>query len=137
MTPPTKTPVSALPKGYEFAQVEFTVEKRDVAAYLAAVGDSTPYGDAVPPLAAVALALQALQEQVALPEGSLHTGQEVSHHAIVEAGEPLMMRGRVGMRSERQGFVISALDYEILRGGETLISARTTIMAPAASVNEA
>ena len=83
MTPTARTSISAFPRSHEFAPSTFVVTPADVAAYLAAIGDAGDYGDAVPPLAAVALGLAALQEQIALPEGSLHTGQEVDHEATL------------------------------------------------------
>ncbi len=116
-----------------------------VRAYLASIGDENDYGGTVPPLAAVALGLDALQEQIALPEGSLHTGQEVEHSAAVRAGETLLLTGRIAQRSERQGFVISVIEFEISAaevihrgdaedagglGEKVAIRARTTIMAP-------
>jgi hypothetical protein len=108
----------------------FTLTPQQVAAYNAAVGDANDYGDLVPPLAAVALALATLQEQVALPAGSLHTGQEVEHRATLRTGRPLTLTGRIAQRSERQGFVISVIEFEIAAGADAAITARTTIMAP-------
>lgn len=128
---PTRTPVPDLPRGHELAPATFTVTPRQVRAYLDAVGDAGSYGDAVPPLAAVAFALQALQERITLPDGSLHTGQEVEHHGILVAGAPLTLTGRVAQRSERQGMVISVLEYEISAPDGGSVRARTTVMAPA------
>jgi len=124
-------PVTSLPKGHAFARVRFTIDRAQAAAYLEATGDTTDYGDALPPLAVVALALGALQEQIALPEGALHTGQEVEHRMPATAGEALELRGQVAMRSERQGFVITALDYTVSGVHGDVVTARTTIMAPA------
>ncbi len=103
------------------------------AAYLRAVGDPGDFRSAVPPLAAVALGLGALQQHIALPEGSLHTGQEVDNLAAIGAGEELKLTARIAQRSERQGFVISVIEFEIAGAAGTAIRARTTIMAPAAS----
>jgi acyl dehydratase len=130
MTATTRQSIASLPKGHEFATVTFAISPEQVSAYLVAVGDAGSYGDAVPPLAVVALALNALQEQLSLPEGSLHTGQEVTHSAVVHPGETLRLNGRVSARSERQGFVATAIDYEIASDAGTAITARTTIMAP-------
>ena len=130
MTSSARTSISAFPRGHEFPATTFTVTSDDVSAYLRAVGDGGDYGDAAPPLCAVALALDALQDQMALPEGSLHTGQEVEHAARVSADATLTLTGRVAQRSERQGFVISVLEYEISAGAAVAIRARTTIMAP-------
>jgi len=130
--PPARTSISALPRGHEFQAATFTLSRDRVAAYLRAVGDANGYGDSVPPLAAVALGLNALQEAISLPEGSLHTGQEVEHSALLRAGEPLTLSGRIAQRSERQGFVISVIEFEIAGAGGAAVRARTTIMVPGA-----
>ena len=132
MTSSARTSISAFPRGHEFAPATFTLTRAQVDAYLSAVGDASSYGDAVPPLAAVALGLAALQEHIALPEGSLHTGQEVEQIAVVPVDAPLTLTARIAQRSERQGMVISALDFEIAAGGWIAIRARSTIMAPGA-----
>ncbi len=95
-----------------------------------AVGDAGEYGDSVPPLAIVALGLTSLQAQLSLPEGSLHTGQEVEQRAAVSAGTALTLSGRIAQRSERQGFVISVIEFDVASPAGQVVSARTTIMAP-------
>lgn len=130
MTSPARTSISAFPRGHEFPAVQFVLTAERSRAYLDAVGDANDYGDTVPPLAAVALGLNALQEQIALPEGSLHTGQEVEHAAAVRAAEALTLTGRIAQRSERQGFVISVIEFEVSTAAGVAIRARTTIMAP-------
>lgn len=131
MASPTRTLITALPRGHAFGPTTFTISEADVASYTGAVGDANDYAGRVPPLAAVALALRALQDAVALPEGALHTGQETRHHAAIAAGDDLALSGRVAQRSERRGFVITVLEYEVAARGRTAVSARTTIMAPA------
>ena len=131
MTTPARTSISAFPRGHEFPPASFSVSADRVAAYLRATGDDGDYAGCVPPLAAVALGLAALQEQVSLPEGSLHTGQEVEHLAVAREDEELTFAARVAQRSERQGFVISVIEFEIAGGASTAVRARTTIMAPA------
>jgi hypothetical protein len=122
--------ITELPRGHEFSPAVFALSADDVQAYLAATGDATPYGEHAPPLAAVALALAALQQQLSLPNGALHTGQEIEHRRAIAPGATLTFRGRVAQRSERQGFVISVVELEIEAGGQTAIAARATIMAP-------
>jgi hypothetical protein len=129
-----RTPVSDLPRGHAFAPVAFSLSHHDIDAYLRATGDATAYLDAVPPLAVVALALRALQEQLSLPAGALHTGQEAEQVSEARAGETLTLSGRVAQRSERQGMVISVLEYEVTgEAGGVIVRARTTLMAPAAA----
>ena len=133
MTSTSPASIATFPRGHEFVPASFTIDAGRIAAYLDAIGDHGAYGDAVPPLAAVALALEALQSEISLPEGSLHTGQEVEHLAALAAGEPLTMSGRVAQRSERQGYVISVLELEVASAAGIAVRARATIMAPAAA----
>ncbi len=134
MTSSARTSISALPRGHEFGPTTFTLTPERAAAYLRAVGDANDYSGAVPPIAAVALGLAVLQDQISLPDGSLHTGQEVEHVACIRAGDALALRGRIAQRSGRQGYVISVIEFEIAAGGQEAIRARTTIMAPGAPV---
>ncbi len=131
MTSHAPASITSFPRGHEFLPVTFSLDEGRIAAYLAAIGDANDYGGTVPPLAAVALALEALQGEISLPEGSLHTGQEIEHAAALAAGELLTMSGRIAQRSERQGFVIAVMEFEIAGAAGTAIRARTTIMAPA------
>jgi predicted thioesterase len=132
MTSSARTSISAFPRGHEFPETTFTLTDERVSAYLRATGDRGAYGAAVPPLCAVALALDALQEHITLPEGSLHTGQEVEHSAPVPVGQALRLTGRIAQRSERQGFVISVIEFEVSATSSLAVRARTTIMAPGA-----
>jgi hypothetical protein len=131
MTSISPASITTFPRGHEFAVATFTVTAQQSAAYCAAIGDSGDYARAVPPLAAVALGLRALQQQIALPEGSLHTGQEVEHERAMAIGSPLELRSRIAQRSERQGYVISVIELDVAQEGETCVRARATIMAPA------
>jgi hypothetical protein len=131
MTSATPVAISALPRGHEFSPATFAISRAQAAAYLDAIGDANDYGANVPPLAAVAFGLAALLEQTSLPDGSLHTSQEVEHAAPVQTDTSLTMKARVAQRSERQGFVISVIEFEIASSAASAIRARTTIMAPA------
>lgn len=126
-----RTSISAFPRGHEFPAASFVIDAGRVRAYLDAMGDTNDYSGTVPPLAVAALALNALQEHIALPEGSLHTGQEVEHAASALTGAPMTLTGRIAQRSERQGYVISVIEFEVATAAAVSIRARTTIMAPA------
>jgi hypothetical protein len=130
MTSPARTSIAALPRGHEFPPATFSLTGEQIAAYLASIGDTGDYGGAVPPLAAAALGLNALQEELSLPEGSLHTGQEVEHERAARAGDALRLTGRIAQRSERQGFVISVIEFEVASADGVVVRARTTIKAP-------
>jgi hypothetical protein len=130
MTSTSRTSIAALPRGHELERSEFALLREQVDAYLRATGDATIYGSAVPPLAILALALTALQAQIWLPKGSLHTGQEVEHVREVDTGDPLTLTGRIAQRAERQGYVISVIELEVSTSDGVALRARTTIMAP-------
>ena len=133
MTSTARASISSFGRGHEFAPSKFDLSAARVRAYLDAVGDANDYRGTIPPLAAVALGLDALQQSIALPEGSLHTGQEVEHEAVLRVDDPLTLTGRIAQRSERQGFVISVIEFEIAGSGGIAIRARSTIMAPGAA----
>jgi hypothetical protein len=124
--------ISSLPRGHELAPATFRLTDETIASYLGACGDVGVYASSAPPLAAIALGLAALQEQLALPDGTLHTGQEVEHLAPIPANSVVSLTGRIAQRSERQGFVISVLEFEVLHEDAIALRARATIMAPAA-----
>ncbi len=130
MTSAAPVSISVLPRGHEFPPATFTLSREQVDAYARAIGDRGDYGDTIPPLAVVALGLNALQEQLSLPEGSLHTGQEVEHERAATIGQVLTLTGRIAQRSERQNFVISIIEFEVSAGTGVAVRARTTIMAP-------
>jgi hypothetical protein len=130
-TPSARTSIAALPRGHTFDRAVFRVTADEVRAYAQAVGDATDYGDAVPPLAVLALGLLVLQDVIALPEGSLHIGQEVEHAGVARCGEPLTLDASIVQRSERQGYVISVIELAVSTEQAPVLSARTTIMAPA------
>lgn len=115
----------------------FSLDNALVRAYLVAVGDDNDYATTVPPLAAVALGLEALQAEIMLPEGSLHTGQEIEHLTPLTVGDRLTLTGRIAQRSERQGYVISVIEFEIAGSNGIAVRARSTIMAPVASESAA
>jgi hypothetical protein len=124
------TNITLLPRGHELPRTTFTVSQPAVEAYTRAVGDGNAYGDTIPPLGAVALGLAALQQYIALPEGSLHTGQEVEQAAALRTGVALTLTGHIAQRSERQGFVVSVIEFEIAPAAGAGVRARATIMAP-------
>ena len=128
MASTARTDVFTLARGHEFAPVSLVISSAQVEAYLQAVGDLHDYGGTVPPLAVVALALQALQEQFALPPGTLHSGQEVEHVGVARPGERLTLRGRIAQRGERQGVVLCAVEYDVARGDEPIVRAKSTIV---------
>jgi hypothetical protein len=136
VTPPARTPLPDIPKGHALSPQTFSLNAETITEYLNAADDSnTCYSNLslAPPLAVAARALSGLLDQIELPFGSLHTGQEFEMHQGVPLDARLTMSGTLAQRSERAGFVISMLDFEVklAESHETALTGRTTVMAPA------
>ena len=123
----------SLSRGDVLPPIALSVSADEARAYLDATGEPAErWTDAVPPLAQGAFILGALMEQMALPAGALHTGQEFAFLRAVVPGEPLEARIKVAQHSERRGSLIVAFELE-LRGadGEPVLRGRSTVIAPA------
>jgi hypothetical protein len=132
------TSITRIPKGHRFPATAFSTDESYVAAYLNSTDDHNAcYGELhlAPPLAVVAQSLGCLLEHIQLPAGSLHTGQDLQVHSSIPIAERLVLEGRLAQRSERAGFVICLIDFDVALAdsGKRLLSGRTTVMAPAAA----
>jgi hypothetical protein len=139
LTPANLPSLADLPRGHELPASDFRLAADDVRRYLEAVEDrSGAYGQGpdgptwVPPLAMAALALRAIMEQVELPAGALHTGQEVEFQHPVPVGVSLRSRARVAQRSEMRGAVISVIEFGVAEEGSSVpaVVGRATVMMP-------
>lgn len=139
MTPADLPSLADLPRGHEIPVAGFRLGADDARRYLDAVEDRTgaydvgPDGPAwVPPLAVAALALRAILEQVNLPAGALHTGQEVEFRRPVPLGSLLRPAARVAQRSEMRGAVISIVEFDVAAEGSSdpSVVGRATVMMP-------
>jgi len=127
-----------LPRGHQLPEARFRLSGDDVRRYLEAVDDrSGAYGQGsegpawVPPLAVAALALRAILEQVELPAGALHAGQEVEFRHPVPVAASLRTRARVAQRSEMKGAVISVVEFDVAEEGSSApaVVGRATVIA--------
>jgi acyl dehydratase len=139
MTKPNLPSLADLPRGHDIPVATFRLGADDTRRYLEAVEDRTgAYGEGpdrptwVPPLAVAALALRAILEQVELPAGALHTGQEVEFRRPVPVGSLLRPRARVAQRSEMRGAVISVVEFDVAAEGspDPAVVGRATVMMP-------
>ncbi len=135
MVAPSRTPLSDLPKGYRFPPTTLQLTAEDISRYLSAVGDDGAIyleRGLAPPLAVAALGLGALLETIELPDGTLHSGQELEVRGGVPLGAGLTLTGSIAQRSERAGLIISVIEFELTAAGEGggAIGGRTTVVAP-------
>lgn len=128
----------ALRRGDRLPPIAFVVTAEDVRAYLAATGESAEaWHTAVPPLALGAYILAGLMEEMPLPAGALHAGQEFEFLAPVPQGEPLEAELTVVQQSERQGSNIVVFASDLRSGDQVVLRGRTTVMAPVPAPAEA
>jgi acyl dehydratase len=131
--------LAELPRGHELPVAGFRLTAEDIRRYLDAVEDrSGAYGEGpegpawAPPLAIAALALRTILEQVELPAGAVHAGQEVEFQRPVPVGASLRSRARVTQRSEMRGVVVSVIEFNVEEEASTTPSVvgRATVMVP-------
>lgn len=122
-----------LTEGYYFPEAGYQLTPELVAAYLDAVEDTVNYadGDRVPPLAVAALAMASLSKFVEMPDGSIHTQQDVSFHGPVRVGDRITCRSWVSHKRERGRFNLMAVDLSVTdaAGGEVL-RGKTSFVLP-------
>ena len=114
-----------------------------VAEYLAAVGDTLPvYRQAgiAPPLFLVARVVAILLERLAIPDGAIHSLQDLTVLAPAPIGAQVSAAARLQPPRERGAMRFLTVNYTISQlpppapadvAGTDLIHARTTILLPA------
>lgn len=125
---------STLAVGQEVSNRSVRVDADTVAKYVGAVGDATALpggpGEAkAPPMAVAALGLRGVLDDLGIPGGALHAGQELRFSGPVDVDASLRCRATVARNSVRRSsrFVDIALsvrdeeDREVMSGTTTLI----------------
>ena len=106
-----------------------------VERYIEAVGGCSPMliginkVPAVPPMAVASLSLRGVVEDMGIPSGTLHSGQELEFHMVVSVGESVKCEASIAQISVRGGrqFVTVALsvcdskDLQVMSGKSTLV----------------
>ena len=130
--------IALLQKGYSFPPVSFVLDEAAVQRYLEAVEDAAlpalceADGQAwVPPMAVAALAVRGLTEAMGLPEGAIHTSQEIEFRRAVLVGERLASRAWVAHRSQRSGWLALAVEMEATDdSGQAVLAGRASVLIP-------
>lgn len=128
-------PLAALKKGSAFPTTALSLSETDVAAYLDATGDEAfaalGAGGIVPPLAAAALLLRSMLATFDLPQGSVHTGEEIEFVRPARTGEELRCETAVLQSSDRQGYRFATVEQRAVdAAGEPVLITRATVMSP-------
>ena len=128
----------ALQRGDVLPETSLRIEAGDVRAYREATGEAgAPSGDlwgaeGVPPLALAALVLATLTDQLPLPTGTVHVGQEFEFLRPATTGLEMMARATVSRRTQRRGTLVTMLSLELRAAGEIVLAGLTTLITPAA-----
>ena len=129
---------SKLVPGQKISDQTYVLDYDAVAQYVDAVGDrswpsSSDDGEALaPPMAVAALSLRGVVNDLAIPGGTLHAGQELEFGAAVPVGATLACRGTLAQNSVRGGWRFMVVQLEVEDGdGRVVMQGKSTIILPA------
>ena len=129
---------SVLEPGQNISEQTYRLDADTVARYVAAVGDrSETFGDAdrrdlAPPMAVAALSLRGVVNDLAIPGGTLHAGQELQFNGPVQIGETLECRATLLQNSVRGEWRFMVVEQAVHDGGgRQVMTGKSTIMVPA------
>ena len=123
----------SLETGQELTIDPWTMDSATVEAYLEAVGqEATAYSDAgvVPPMAVAGRTLGTLIEDLSMPPGSIHIGQDLEFMSPVKPGQDLTCSARLARESKRGGWRILVLEFSVGPQDSVVLKGRTTVMVP-------
>ena len=129
---------AALSVGLEVSNRRLVLDTALVAGYVDAVGDRSGIFDpgvkrpAVPPMAVAALSLRGVLDDLGIPEGTVHAGQELEFSGVVHVEDALTCKATVVQNSVRKGsrFVELRLSVEA-GGGREIMSGNSRLVMPA------
>ena len=107
-----------------------------VKEYLSAVGDKLPIylaSGVAPPLMLAAWVVGRLLERLSLPDGAIHSIQDVETINAPRIGALVSAEAQIEPARERGGMRFFTVNYTVTedRGGLRLMQGRTTILLPA------
>ena len=127
---------SQLVPGQVISSQTYLLDDATVSAYADAVGDrSRLIADdgraAAPPMAVAALSLRGVVNDLAIPGGTLHVGQELEFNRPVATAETLECRATLMQNSVRGDwrFLVVRLDVEDAEG-RPVMGGKSTIILP-------
>ena len=129
---------AALVTGQEISRRNYSLDSDTVSKYLAAVGDQsqpTAEGDGpatAPAMAVAALGLRGVVQDLQIPGGTLHVGQDLEFRGAVSVGERLDCRAVLAQNTVRRGMRFIVVELEVADGaGRKVLTGKSTILIPA------
>lgn len=134
-----------MPRDYAALAVGDTISDRTfplgldgVAKYVAAVRDESGVFDpedeppTVPPMAVATFALRGVLDDLGIPEGTIHVGQEMAFLGAVATGEELNCRAVISQNAVRTGYRLLAVGMEVHDGQDRrVMTGKSTVLVPA------
>ena len=134
-----------MPRDYAALAVGDTISDRTfplgldgVEKYTAAVRDQSGVFDpadeppTVPPMAVATFALRGVLDDLGIPEGTIHVGQEMAFLSAVAAGEELNCKAVISQNAVKTGYRLLAVGMEVHDGRDRqVMTGKSTILVPA------
>ena len=127
-----------LQPGQEISRHSYQVDKTLVSDYVTAVQDENPVlsdesGDQlVPAMAVAALSIRGVVQDLRIPGGTLHAGQEFEFMSAVPVGRSLECVATLVQNSVRGDWRFLVIDCHVTDGDSAdVMSGKSTIMVPA------
>jgi hypothetical protein len=129
---------AALSVGREISSRTFVLGAAMVARYVEAVGDQSGIFDlsedrpVVPAMAVAALSLRGVLDDLGIPEGTVHVGQELGFSGVARVGDELTCKATVAQNSVRRDSRFVGLRLSVESGaGREIMSGKSTLVMPA------
>ena len=128
----------ALAVGDTISDRTFPLGHEGVAKYVGAVRDESGVFDpadeppTVPPMAVATFALRGVLDDLGIPEGTIHVGQEMAFLGAVSTGEELNCKAVISQNAVRTGYRLLAVGMEVYNEQDRqVMTGKSTILVPA------
>jgi len=134
---PDTVNLATLPPGHRFPRYPLTFREADIAAYVAAVGDSSAVAAGgpdrlVPPTALVAAGLSHMIKLLGLAAGTIHASQECEFERPVRVGVAVFADASIRSNAVRRGARFATVETLFFDArGQKLASSLSTVIVPA------
>ncbi len=126
---------SALKAGDLISDRRCHLDADTVRSYVRAVDDRSPLassGEVVPPMALAALSVRGVVQDLGIPGGTLHLGQEVEFTDTVVVGETISCTAEMAQNSVRGGQRVLVIRLIVEAGDDRVVmKGKSTIAVPA------
>ena len=129
---------AALAVGDTISDRRFPLGLDGVGKYVAAVRDESGVFDpteespTVPPMAVATFALRGVLDDLGIPEGTIHVGQEMAFLGAVATGEELNCKAVISQNAVRTGYRLLAVGMEVHdEKHRRVMTGKSTILVPA------